>query len=51
MAAGLFRLHLLPDACPTGLNNIAGVEAAGSDADKIQPLFITVDPPGYWRRR
>lgn len=40
-----FGYTYCPDACPTGLNNIAGaLKLMGSDADKIQPLFITVDP-------
>ncbi len=34
-----------PDACPTALNNIsAALEKLGSDAAKLQPLFVTVDP-------
>jgi len=34
-----------PDACPTALNEIAGALAElGPIADRIQPLFITVDP-------
>ena len=34
-----------PDACPTALNNISvALEKLGKTADKIQPLFITVDP-------
>ena len=40
-----FGYTYCPDACPTGLNNIAGaLKLLGGDADKIQPLFITVDP-------
>ncbi len=34
-----------PDACPTALNNISvALEKLGADADKLQPLFVTVDP-------
>lgn len=34
-----------PDACPTALNNISvALATLGAQADKIQPLFITVDP-------
>lgn len=40
-----FGYTYCPDACPTGLNNIAGaLKLMGADADSIQPLFITVDP-------
>lgn len=34
-----------PDVCPTSLNNISlALEALGPEADKLRPLFITVDP-------
>jgi protein SCO1 len=34
-----------PDACPTALTNIGvALEKLGSEASKLQPLFITVDP-------
>jgi protein SCO1/2 len=34
-----------PDTCPTALLEIAGaLKGLGTDADKLQPLFITVDP-------
>ena len=34
-----------PDVCPTALNTVAAViEALGPDADKVAPIFITVDP-------
>ena len=34
-----------PDACPTALSTISlALEQLGPDADKVQPLFITVDP-------
>jgi protein SCO1/2 len=34
-----------PDACPTALLEITtALEKLGPDADKFQPLFITVDP-------
>ena len=40
-----FGYTYCPDACPTGLNNIAGaLKLLGGDADKVQALFITVDP-------
>jgi cytochrome oxidase Cu insertion factor (SCO1/SenC/PrrC family) len=40
-----FGYTYCPDACPTGLNNIAGaLKLLGPAAEKIQPLFITVDP-------
>src|SRR5712675_783338 len=33
-----------PDACPTALNNISvALEKLGSDAAKLQALFVTVD--------
>jgi len=40
-----FGYTLCPDACPTALNEIAGaLQQLGPLADKVQPLFITVDP-------
>ncbi len=34
-----------PDACPTALSNMSvALEKLGKDAEKIQPLFVTVDP-------
>ena len=34
-----------PDICGTGLAEMAAVmDALGSDAERVQPLFITVDP-------
>ncbi len=40
-----FGYTLCPDACPTALNAIATALAQlGPLADKIQPVFITVDP-------
>ena len=34
-----------PDACPTALNNMGvALQKLGQNADKLQPLFITVDP-------
>ena len=40
-----FGYTFCPDACPTTLNNMAEMLARiGADADKIQPIFITVDP-------
>lgn len=48
--AGRFQLVFFgftncPDICPTTLAEVAAViEALGSDADRVQPLFISVDP-------
>jgi protein SCO1/2 len=40
-----FGYTYCPDACPTTLNSMAEMLARmGADADKIQPVFITVDP-------
>lgn len=40
-----FGYTYCPDACPTGLSNIAAaLKELGPDADKVQTLFITVDP-------
>jgi len=40
-----FGYTFCPDACPTALNNMSvALEKLGSEADKLQPLFITVDP-------
>jgi len=40
-----FGYTLCPDACPTALNEIAGaMQQLGPLADKVQPIFITVDP-------
>lgn len=34
-----------PDVCPTTLAEVAEVmEALGSDADRVQPIFISIDP-------
>lgn len=34
-----------PDVCPTTLADLAGaVKSLGSDSDKVQVLFVTVDP-------
>jgi cytochrome oxidase Cu insertion factor (SCO1/SenC/PrrC family) len=34
-----------PDICPTTLSTIAGaLNKLGPEADKVQPLFITIDP-------
>ena len=47
---GKFRLIAFgythcPDVCPTSLGVITSVmENLGSDAERIQPLFITIDP-------
>jgi len=40
-----FGYTYCPDACPTALNNISvALEKLGPDAEKLQPLFVTVDP-------
>ena len=40
-----FGYTMCPDACPTALGNMSvALEKLGNDAEKIQPLFITVDP-------
>jgi cytochrome oxidase Cu insertion factor (SCO1/SenC/PrrC family) len=40
-----FGYTFCPDACPTALSNISvALEKLGADADKLQPLFVTVDP-------
>ncbi|HCM83548.1 MAG TPA: SCO family protein [Alphaproteobacteria bacterium] len=40
-----FGFTRCPDVCPVGMGNItAAMTALGADADKVQPIFITVDP-------
>ncbi len=40
-----FGFTYCPDVCPTGLTEISStLELLGSEADKITPIFITVDP-------
>jgi protein SCO1 len=40
-----FGYTFCPDACPTVLTNMSiALKLLGNEADKIQPLFITVDP-------
>lgn len=40
-----FGYTYCPDACPTGLSNIgAAMKQLGPDAERVQTLFITVDP-------
>ncbi len=40
-----FGFTRCPDACPTMLNQISGaLKALGPQAERIQPLFITIDP-------
>jgi len=40
-----FGYTFCPDVCPTTLNAVAdALDKAGAKADKIRPLFITVDP-------
>ena len=40
-----FGYTTCPDVCPTTLGDLrAAVQALGSDADKVQVLFVSVDP-------
>jgi protein SCO1/2 len=40
-----FGYTYCPDVCPTTLSNVAGaLDDLGAKADRLQPLFITVDP-------
>jgi protein SCO1 len=40
-----FGYTFCPDACPTALSNMSvALEKLGSDANKLQAVFITVDP-------
>jgi len=40
-----FGYTFCPDACPTELQVMAGaVDDLGKDGDKVQPIFITIDP-------
>ena len=40
-----FGYTLCPDVCPTTLNEMAdALDRLGSTADRLQPIFITVDP-------
>ncbi|WP_374378175.1 SCO family protein [Dongia sp.] len=40
-----FGFTFCPDACPTALNTFTLVlEKLGADADKIQPVFVSIDP-------
>ena len=40
-----FGYTYCPDACPTALNSISvALEKLGSQANDLQPLFVTVDP-------
>jgi protein SCO1/2 len=40
-----FGYTYCPDLCPTGLEGIAhALDLLGSDASKVKPLFITIDP-------
>jgi protein SCO1/2 len=40
-----FGYTYCPDACPTALNSISlALERLGSQANDLQPLFVTVDP-------
>ena len=43
--AGLFRLQLCPDICPTDLQAIGlAMDRLGPAGEAVQPIFITVDP-------
>ena len=40
-----FRYTFCPDVCPTTLNDLAdALDRLGAKADRLQPIFITVDP-------
>ena len=40
-----FGYTFCPDACPTALNNMSvALEKLGAEANKLEPIFITVDP-------
>ncbi|MBV9655093.1 MAG: SCO family protein [Acetobacteraceae bacterium] len=40
-----FGYTFCPDVCPTTLNEIAeALDQLGAEADRVQPVFITVDP-------
>jgi len=40
-----FGYTFCPDACPTALGTItAALNKLGADADKVTPIFITIDP-------
>jgi len=40
-----FGYTFCPDACPTALSNMSiALQKLGTEANKLQPLFITVDP-------
>jgi protein SCO1/2 len=40
-----FGFTFCPDACPTALNTFSlMMEKLGPDADKVQPVFVSIDP-------
>jgi protein SCO1 len=40
-----FGYTFCPDVCPTTLNDVAdALDRLGANADRLQPIFITVDP-------
>jgi len=40
-----FGYRFCPDVCPTNLQTVAAaLETLGPDAERVQPLFITIDP-------
>jgi cytochrome oxidase Cu insertion factor (SCO1/SenC/PrrC family) len=40
-----FGFTYCPDVCPTDLHDIGlAIEKLGKDAERVQPLFVTVDP-------
>lgn len=45
MASGFFGFTNCPDICPTTLGELAQLmDLLGPDAQKTQPLFISIDP-------
>ena len=43
-----FGYTYCPDVCPTTLNEVAGaLDRLGSKANRVVPIFITVDPVSY----
>ena len=46
-----FGFASCPDVCPTTLADVAAiVDQLGTDAPKVQPLFISIDPEGTRRK-
>jgi protein SCO1/2 len=41
----VFGYTFCPDVCPTTLQHVAqALDLLGSEADRVQPLFVTIDP-------